>query len=416
MVGDGAFFGVGLAFFEVSTVLPFFIASYTSSPILIGCAAAVKTAGWYLPQLPTALALLGRVRIKSFFLQQALIGRLALAAVVPVVFLAARLPASWVLVSFLVAYAVFAFTEGAATLAWFDLVGKAIAATSRGRFFGMVQLLGGTVGIGGGVAVGWLLGADRLALSTRFGLIFTLGSLAFVLSTLCIALVREPVETIASATRTSALREVTRVATDPHLRAVAVSQILVGTVQLALPFYVIYGGERFGLTPEWIGAFVVAQTLGGSGTAALWAWLAERFGARLVIRLAALLVACVPGLALLAAALPDAAGVLLLLTYATAGAAIGGGKLGFWNYILDLVHPGDRRIYFGLVNTANSPILLMPLIGGVLVRWGGYAPLFAVALASGLIAVLSTWALPYVRATSGVPTIGVATAIPGEDA
>lgn len=405
MVGDGAFFSVGLAFFEVSTVLPFFIASYTSSAVLIGSVAAVKTAGWYVPQLPTALALLGRVRIKNFFLLQALIGRLALAAVVPVVFLAGRMPAGWLVASFLLAYAVFAFTEGAATLAWFDLVGKAISPTTRGRFFGMVQLLGGIVGVSAGVAVGWLLAADRLALPARFGLIFTFGSVAFLVSAACIALVHEPIESIGGETRTSAMREVTRLAGDAHLRGVAVSQILVGTLQLALPFYVIYGRDRLGLTPEWIGAFVVAQTVGATGTAMIWGWIAERFGARLVIRMAALLVVCVPGLALLAAAVRDVAGILLLLAYAVAGATIGGSKLGFWKYVLDLVNPRDRRVCFGLVNTGNSPLLLMPLVGGVLVRWGGYEVLFAVAVISGLIAVLSAFGLAEPRELLGAALV-----------
>jgi hypothetical protein len=49
----------------------------------------------------------------------------------------------------------------------------------------------------------------------------------------------------------------------------------------------------------------------------------------------------------------------------------------------------DRRVFVGLANTANAPSLLMPMVGGLLLDWGGYSWLFAGSLIGGLGATLS---------------------------
>ncbi len=51
---DGSLFGVALGFASFSTVLPLFVASMTTSALLIGLVPAIHSVGWQLPQLFTA--------------------------------------------------------------------------------------------------------------------------------------------------------------------------------------------------------------------------------------------------------------------------------------------------------------------------------------------------------------------------
>jgi MFS family permease len=87
-------------------------------------------------------------------------------------------------------------------------------------------------------------------------------------------------------------------------------------------------------------------------------------------------------------------GVLVLAAFFLAGAARGGSQAGFWQYILDVVPPADRRMFMGLANTANAPTLLMPLFGGGLLEWGGYPWLFGGTAVLGLAASLAGLWLP----------------------
>ena len=53
---DGGFFGFGMGFGSLGTVLPLFISMMTDSAILIGLIPAIHVVGWQLPQLFTARA------------------------------------------------------------------------------------------------------------------------------------------------------------------------------------------------------------------------------------------------------------------------------------------------------------------------------------------------------------------------
>jgi MFS family permease len=392
MVGDSSFFSVGINFFEMSTVLPVFIASFTSSPLLIGSPVAIKAAGLYLPQLPLAMALRGRRRIKGFLVLQALIGRAALAATVPIALLAGGVHGEWVVGLFLLAYAIFSFTEGAATLSWLDLIGKAISSRVRGRFFGLVQAVGGVMSIAAGATVLWILAAEWLGPSDRFATLFALGVVFFFASLFCITLVHEPDEKVAAVESATALEQL-RGLLDERLRRVMIAQVLVGSFQIALPFYAVYGQQRLLLSAEWVGLFIIAQTLGTAGAGLIWGRIVERRGPRAVLRIVALLVIATPPLAMAAGVAPVPSVAVLGLVFVLLGAATGGSRMGLWNYVLEMAQPHDRRLYFGVVNTANSPTLLMPIVGGALVQWGSYEVLFVASAAAGVAALAACLSL-----------------------
>jgi len=394
LVGDAGLFSLAAVFFDPVVVLPVFVAQFTTSPLLIGAPAAIRLAGLYLPQLPVAVGIRRFQHIKGFLMWQAVVGRVALLGCVAVALLAGGLSPEAVLVITLLAFAVFSFTEGAATLAWLDLIGDVIHSRLRGRYFGIVQLLGGLASVGSGLAVRSLL-ADAAA-PPDFAPVFGWGCLAFFLSIVCIALVRERHDAPRPVVHESSLTHVASLLRGGHLLRLGVAQVLASSLQLALPFYVLFGRDRLGLTPEWLGGFIVAQTAGASIAALVWARLADRYGARLVVCLSAGMLILIPLLAILAERIGS--GVLLLVVFGLGGAANGGSRSGFWQYILDLVPARDRRIFVGLANTANAPSLLMPVIGGLLLDWGGYNWLLTGSVLGGVGATLSgLWLKPAER-------------------
>ena len=385
LVGDAGLFSLAAVCFDASVVLPVFVAQFTASPLLIGAPAAVRLGGLYLPQLPAALSIRRFQRIKGFLMWQVVVGRVALLACLPAAWFAAAVSPAAVLAIVLSAFAVFAFTEGAATLAWLDLVGDVVHSRLRGRYFGIVQLLGGLASVGAGFGVRGLL-ANAVS-PPDFVPLFAWGIVAFFLSAACIALVREPRDAVRAVPDEPTLTHVAELLRGGHLLRLGVAQVLAGSLQLALPFYVLFGRDRLGLTTDWLGSFIVAQTVGASIAAIAWARLAERYGARLVIGLSAGVLVIIPLVAVLSERIGG--GALLIVVFGLAGAANGGSRSGFWQYILDLVPARDRRVFMGLANTANAPSLLMPIIGGLLLDWSGYEWLLAGSVLAGVGATLS---------------------------
>jgi hypothetical protein len=385
LVADAGLFTLSVVFFDASVVLPVFVAQFTTSPLLIGAPAALRLGGLYLPQLPAAVGIRRFQHVKGFLMWQIGIGRGALLACIVVALLAGGLPASVVLAVVLVAFAAFSFTEGAATLAWLDLVGDVVHSRLRGRYFGVVALLGGIASVGAGLAVRTLL-ADAVA-PRDFAPLFAWGCLGLFLSAGCIGLVQERPDQPRPIVEESTLSHVLTLLRGWHLLRLGLAQVLAGSLQMALPFYVLFGRDRLNLSPDWLGSFIVAQTVGASLAALVWARVAERYGARLVVSLSAGMLVVLPLLALLSERVGS--GALLLIVFGLAGAANGGSRSGFWQYILDLVPARDRRVFVGLANTANAPSLLMPVVGGLLLEWGGYNWLLAGSIVGGLGATLS---------------------------
>ncbi len=177
-----------------------------------------------------------------------------------------------------------------------------------------------------------------------------------------------------------------------HLRRISLAQILAGSIQLGLPFYALFARGTIGLGGEWLGGLIVAQTLGASIAGLMWARIAGRYGARSVVYLSSAVLIVIPLCCWAAESVVG--GALVLAAFFLAGAARGGSRAGFWQYILDVVPPADRRMFLGLANTANAPTLLMPLFGGGLLEWGGYPWLFGGTAVLGLAASLAGLWLP----------------------
>jgi len=388
LVTDGAFFSVGQAFFDVNTIAPVFVASFTSAPALIGAAAAIKTAGFYIPQLPIALAIRKLRRVKGLFLMLALIGRIGMLGTVLLALAAGQLPGVWIVGLFLALYALLMFTDGASAVPWFDIIGRTVPPARRGRLFGIMQLWGGVGAIAAGIIIQRILSAD-LGFSTTYALLFGLGAAALVASAAAIVPIREPAPQPASSGTQPAPRGVLVLLRDRHLRRVAIAQIASGSLQLALPFYVIYARTDLHLGDAWIGGFVLGQIVGGALGGLTWGRMADHLGGLPVIYMSAILLVAIPLLALTAEAIPAASGAFLVIVFGLAGAAGGGCRLGFWKHVLDLVDPVDRRLYTGLVNTANSPSLLMPLVGSLVLTASGFHGLFLVTAAAGVGALLT---------------------------
>src|SRR5689334_323797 len=177
LLGDGGLFSLAMVCFDPSVVLSVFLVGFTNSPLLIGAPAAIKLAGLYVPQLPVAFLVRHFRRIKPFFFWQALVGRCALIGIVGAAALADNVPSALVVSLVLLAWAVFSVTEGAATLAWLDLVGDVVHIRLRGDYFGAVQTLGGILAVCAGFGVQAALPADLTP--QAFLPVFTWGFVAF---------------------------------------------------------------------------------------------------------------------------------------------------------------------------------------------------------------------------------------------
>lgn len=243
-----------------------------------------------------------------------------------VVFLARDSSPGLILILFFAALAIFMGTDALAAVAWFDILGRAIPPTRRGRLFGAGQIVLGLTTIGVGAVVKAILGADGLPFPGNYALLFLLASLSFSASWLAISFLREPAhpaQTDRLPWRAFLLKLWTLLGEDRAFRQVTIVRLLVGLAGMAIPFYIVYAIDVLETGEEAIGFFLSAQMIGSALAGFIKGYLSERSGSKAVIQLSNALALSSPILALSLPAFKLGTGLMPVCIYAFIFAAIG---------------------------------------------------------------------------------------------
>jgi MFS family permease len=400
---DYAFFTVAISFASPTSVLPAFVGQFTRSAPIIGLVATVWNGCWLLPQVIAARAINDKPRKKPY-LMIGLSGRIAFWIIALALWLGLGQHPSAMLVVFFACLALFALPDGLASVAWFDMLARAIPVERRGRLMGISQVIGGLAGIGVGAVLSFILDSPEIRFPTNYVIIFGLAGAAFIPSTIAIMLLQE-VGTEKPNTREEERRDdgwFKPLREDPLFGRLMACRILVGTVSIATPFYVAHATDILNLSVAVVGRFVAAQQVAGLAFGALLGLLSERRGPIATIRLGSAIAVAAPLFALLT---HIADGGLLSRAYPVVYVALAAYQssimLGYYNYLLEIAPDGMRPSYVGLGNTVVGVLTLAPTIGGWLLEATSYTVLFGVA--AGLASLGTLMALGLEPAMEPIP-------------
>ena len=403
-LADFSLFCVAMAFINPMTVLPAFVRQLTDSPLLIGLNGTIQTVGWLLPQLIAANYLGDKAQKKRYMLIPAAIGRPVIFVLALALFLgAARYPTLMLAMAF-AGMALFWMCDALSSVAWFDVLGKAIPSRRRGRLFGLAHVVSGLLTVGAGWIINYVLGDAGPPFAHNYATLFLAAGTLFAIAWFVIAAaIKEPVET---ATTDDAqpqppfLQRLTRIwKRDRAFRLFIAVRLLSGLGGLALPFYIIFATDRLGLGQGVVGSFTSAQVIGSMVGGVLLGALYERQGGRRTIQAGLSAGVLAPLWALLLPMLLPAGHPWMVYGYSLVFVALGllGSVFmqGFFNYLLDLAPAGGRTTYIALANTING-VVLWPtaLIGGAILKATGnsYPVLFAItSVGVGLGLLCAAW-------------------------
>jgi MFS family permease len=391
ILADYVLWGTAMNFIGASTVLPEFVRHFTDSALIIGMVNTVWNGAWLIPQLAAANALAHVPRKQVALVRAGLLSRPNLLLIALALLLGLGQRPGWMLVAFFALLTLFFGFDAICSIAWFDIVAKAIPANRRGRLFSVGQVVTSLVAIAIGAFVQWMLGPQGPAFPANYAALFGLAGLCVMLGLGALASINEPLEEVAEerASWRDYLPQLVRILREQTVYRRAIAAWLVsGLVALASPFYVLFATDHLRLAPETIGLFIVAQTLGSLIGSFGFGALAERKGSGAVIRVS--VVASVTG-PLMALAVYFVHGASWLTwAYAWVFVALGivnsSIMLGFMNYILELAPPVQRPTYMGLSNTLGGLLVLVPMLGGWLLQVTSYPVLFVAAAVGPIIA------------------------------
>ena len=400
LLADYVLFGVGLSFIGVSTVLPAFVSQFTDSAPIIGLVNTVWNGAVLIPQLVAANAINHLPRKRGAMLRAGAMGRPALLIIALALVVGLWRQPGWMLVVFFSMLTAFWVADAFCSIAWFDIVGKAIPPNRRGRLFGGGQIISSIFAIGIGVFVRWILSPQGPAFPVNYAWLFGLASVACLLGLASLSMVREPLEDVPEerpSWRDYLPQLVGILKEQPTYRRAIAAWLLNGLVALASPFYVLFATERLGLAPETIGLFIIAQTAGGVVASLGLGALAERRGPGAVIRVCVAINITGPLVALALYFVHAAAWLQFVYAwvFVVLGIVNAAGMMGWMNYFLELAPPGHRPTYMGLSSTLGGLLVLAPVLGGWLLQVTSYPALFAASVVGPIIALALATRLPF---------------------
>lgn len=372
-VVDGAVFAFGLGFASRSTVLPVFVKNIGGDGIAISLISVLWILGFNMPQIAIS-NYVGHVSPKKpLLLKTGLAQRLPWLLMAVVTFtMVDGLPRTIALPLFFVLLTLAAVGGSLNLPVWFDIVSKVTPVGMRGRMFAFRTVIGGVLGI----IAGWIV--ERVlatwAYPDSFGLLFGLCFGAMMISYIFVCLIEEgnhplPKKTLRYREYLRSLPRILREQT--NFRNFLIGESLLVAATMVEAFFVVDAIESFGLPDSYAGRFTAVIMLSMVVGTLVFGYMADRWGHRINMVLAAawMIVAC--GAALMA----DSVAVYYVVFVASA-LTLGLRTVSRLPIVAELCGEEDRPTYVALTNVVTAPFVLAGIGAGWTANVYGYDAVF----------------------------------------
>jgi MFS family permease len=377
----GILYTAGEAFFNADTIIPIFLSYFTNSKTLIGLSSTLigRLGGIasVFPQLFVANRMETNARKKPLLIFAITIRALSWGILALSTYIFNKSYPSLTIFFLFFTLILHTVMGGIAVVPFYDIWGKSLPSTLRGRFFGYRQLWGGLLAIVSGLIAKTILENDMIDFPLDFVILFSLAFIFLSVSYIALGLVREPVEDVYE--RRLPFRDFLKKAShiiqrNSNYRKFILVEIAGGAGAMALPFYILYLRENLGMELGTVGVLLAAQMFGSVLSNILWAHLSDFVGNKKVIQISTFIGIIVPLIALVSALLENSLSYIIL--FILIGFYISGRTIGKDNYLLDIAPSRERPKYISLTGTLIFPVSLFPLLGGIIVQYISYQMLF----------------------------------------
>jgi MFS family permease len=380
----GLFGQTGFRLVTAPTFIPEYVHTISGgSAVWVGVARAAQSLGQCLSPLFSATVIEHRRYVLPVALR---VGNMVRAQVLGMALAGFFLGSGHNLIAVCVFLGLFGFFMGMQGVTFNFLMAKVIPVDVRGRLAGLRNALAGITSS----SVGYLSGAYFVQQNTWGNGYATTFLVAFLLTEIGLIMmmfIREPESPGVRARTgvTSRLRDLPGlVRADRNFGVFLLACVLGSLGRIAMPYYVLYAGERLHIGGSELGVLTAAFLLSSTVLNLFWGSVADRMGFRAVF-LGSLAVWIAGTLALFGT------GTFLGLVgvFVAIGTGSGGFMMGQQNLVLEFGKREDLPLRIGAANSTTEAMgVIAPLAGGVIATGYSFRAVFACAIAFKLVAAL----------------------------
>ena len=372
---DGAIYSFAMSFVSLTTVLPVFIKNIGGNNIAIGLIPVLWTLGFNFPQILVANYVRRREYKKPLLMFTSLGQRIPwLLLGLLCWFLFGKINIDYQLIVFFICLLLAALGGSFNLPGWFDLVAKVTPVTLRGRLFASRSFLGALFGIAGGWIVKIIL--DKYPYPANFSLLLILAFLTMMISYSLLFFIKEnePNSSGEMHIKEFFKRIPGLILQHKNYRNFLIADALLISSLMADAFYAINAIKKFSLPDAYAGTFTIIMMSSIIIANILFGFVADNYGHKLNLMLAAIasFTACI--IALLAP-LPEIYFVVFVFSAFSATLL----QLSRLTIICEICEEEDRPTYIAVTNMLTSPFVLSGLLAGVIANSFGYKYVFLLA-------------------------------------
>ncbi len=405
-LGEG-FWGFGMAFHNINSVIPVFLAQMGAPAWLIGLIPGGFILLLALPQLVSATLFRNIVDIKRLNI----LGHLS---VIPfllgLVWFFFIHPTSgktgiWI---YMLCFTFYALAIGLLIPVWADFLASITLASRRGRFFGITFTSNAILGMLGGYVLKVILEQDRFSFPANFGFGWLIMALATLLGTvlfLPLVVIHKPQASQAPGHWMQRIRGI--YGRDRNYRRYIYSRMFVASAYMPLAFYAIDLQDRYDLPLSSTGTFTFFIVAGTAVFNYLLGYLGDTRGRKTSVAFY-----YIGNILAVLTALLGRAPWTAYLVFVFIGLSFGASQSSFMVFVYEFAGArGDRKLYYAALDTAVAPVLCLYIsLAGTFVEHFGTGPLYVVSLV--LMGIGLGVLLFAVKAPQAIPEDGSPPAIP----
>ena len=272
----------------------------------------------------------------------------------------------------------FSISGAFAGVSYTDILGKSITGETRKRFFVFRQFLSSLGVLISALVVRFIL--RELEYPQNYIIMFSAASALLFIATFGFLMIKERPSEVKKTPESllTILRSIPSIIKkDGNLRNLVISINLLAISFTLIPFYVSLVKSNFTLDKTTIGNFLLLQIIGMIISNLFWMKLTKSKGFKGIFRIAIILYALLPIIALLFVSfLPmEYFGIVFLVV----GASISAYKISGESILIEISNENNRPLYTGIYGTFNLTMSVFPLIIGLFLAHLGFYVIFIVS-------------------------------------
>lgn len=389
LVLDSSVYAFSVATLSHDTIVPYFVNHLTNLNWVIGMVPAIYYLGYFLPQLLGAYIVNGKQERKWVIFKIAMAERIGILAIAVVAQFYGILNDNLLLGLFFLAFMLYSVTNGMISPGYADFISKNII-RNRGKFFGIVNGVGGLVGFGAALVARYLLETYNFPNNIR--ILFWIGLLSSMISPFFIAIFREtpyPVKRKVEPLLDFVKAIPAFIQRTPKFKNFMLSRAFLGLGIIGNSFYALYAIDFLSLNVTVLATFTTIILLSRSVIGFVWGWSGDRFGYRIIYIIVSFMVIAMGGLAIL----PFGEIGFYLIAFCI-GSMYAGIGIADSNMVFEISPIAETSRFIGILNTFVAPVMpLTPLLGGLLLDVFSHQVLFVTVIVIGVFSTILAYLL-----------------------